>query len=89
MAAGLQDRVIQSYEGVVYMDFAREWMEATGHGKYERLEPTLLGDVYVAYRTSLSEGTEVFHNNVRERWRNQDPEVVAAMLDLIDNDPQL
>jgi glucuronokinase len=35
--------------------------------------------MYVAYRTSLSEGTEVFHNNVRERWRAGDPEVVGAM----------
>jgi glucuronokinase len=35
--------------------------------------------VYVAYRTSLSEGTEVFHNNLRERWRRGDTEVVGAM----------
>ena len=79
VAAGLQDRVIQTYEGLVYMDFSRELMEARGHGTYQRLDPGLLRDVYVAYRTSLSEGTEVFHNNVRERWRNKDPEVVEAM----------
>ena len=79
VAAGLQDRVIQSYEGLVYMDFSRELMDARGYGNYERLNPTLLRDVYVAYRTSLSEGTEVFHNNVRERWRDKDPEVVEAM----------
>jgi len=79
MPAGLQDRVIQTYEGVVYMDFAKEIMERQGHGSYEPLDPGLLPNVYVAYRTSLSEGTEVFHNNVRERWRNGDPEVVAAM----------
>ncbi len=35
--------------------------------------------MYLAYRTSLSEGTEIFHNNVRERWRQGDPEVVTAM----------
>jgi len=79
VAAGLQDRVIQTYEGVVYMDFARHLMESRGYGQYERLSPSLLKDVYVAYRTSLSEGTEVFHNNVRERWRNNDPEIVEAM----------
>lgn len=79
VAAGLQDRVIQTYEGVVYMDFARELMEGRGHGNYERLDPNLLQDIYVAYRTSLSEGTEVFHNDVRQRWRNNDPEVVEAM----------
>lgn len=79
VAAGLQDRVIQTYEGVVFMNFARELMESRGYGEYEQLDPALLTDIYVAYRTSLSEGTEVFHNNVRERWRNNDPAVVGAM----------
>jgi glucuronokinase len=78
--AGLQDRVIQSYHGLVYMDFARPLMESRGYGEYERLDPALLPKVYVACRTSLSEGTEVFHSNLRERWRRGDPEVVDAML---------
>lgn len=77
--AGLQDRVIQAYEGVVYMDFSRDVMERQGYGNYQPIDPKLLPNIYVAYRTSLSEGTEVFHNNVRERWRAGDPEVVQAM----------
>lgn len=77
--AGLQDRVIQAYEGMVYMDFAREIMERQSYGEYERLDPALLPNVYLAYRTSLSEGTEVFHNNLRARWLARDPEIVAAM----------
>lgn len=77
--AGLQDRVIQVYEGLVYMDFGKELMDRQGYGIYERLDPGLLPNVYVAYRTSLSEGTEIFHNNVRERWRQGDVEVVRAM----------
>ncbi|MEZ5353787.1 MAG: GHMP kinase [Bryobacteraceae bacterium] len=79
VAAGLQDRVIQSYEGMVYMDFSRDYMEQNGHGQYSRLDPSLLPDIYLAYRTSLSEGTEVFHNNIRERWRRGDPEILEAM----------
>jgi glucuronokinase len=79
MPAGPQDRVIQVYEGLVYMNFDRELMETRGYGEYERLDPALLPPVYMAYRTSLSEGTEVFHNNVRERWRRGDPDVVNAM----------
>jgi glucuronokinase len=43
------------------------------------MEPALLPSLYVAYRTSLSEGTEVFHSNLRERWRHGDREVVEAM----------
>lgn len=77
--AGLQDRVIQVYEGLVYMDFSRDIMERHGHGAYEPLDPALLPDVYVAYRTALSEGTEVFHSNLRERWGAGDPVVVQAM----------
>jgi len=77
--AGLQDRVIQAYQGLVSMDFSRQLMESRGFGEYERLDPKLLPSVYVAYRTSLSEGTEVFHNNLRERWRRGDPDVLAAM----------
>jgi glucuronokinase len=79
VGAGLQDRVIQAYEGVVYMDFSRELMERQGYGNYEPLDPALLPSLYLAYRTSLSEGTEVFHNNIRERWNNGDRQVVEAM----------
>jgi glucuronokinase len=78
--AGLQDRVVQAYQGLVYMDFSRSLMESRGYGEYERLDPCLLPNVYVAYRTSLSEGTEVFHGNLRERWRRNDPEVLEAMM---------
>jgi len=77
--AGPQDRVIQVYEGLVYMDFSKEIMDRQGYGDYERLDPSLLPSVYLAYRHTLSEGTEVFHNNVRERWRSGDPEVIEAM----------
>ncbi len=77
--AGLQDRVAQVYQGLVYMDFSRELMETRGYGEYQPLDPELPRNVYVAYRTSLSEGTEVFHNNIRDRWRRGDPEVVEAM----------
>jgi glucuronokinase len=77
--AGLQDRVAQAYQGLVYMDFSRHLMESRGYGEYERMDPDLLPAVYVAYRTSLSEGTEVFHNRIRERWNRGEPDVVEAM----------
>ncbi len=77
--AGLQDRVIQAYEGVVFMDFDRETMERQGHGNYEELDPALLPPLYVAYHTQLSEGTEVFHNDIRGRFNRGDREVIDAM----------
>lgn len=77
--AGLQDRVIQVYEGVVFMDFNRELMEKQGHGHYEELDPALLPPLYVAYRRDLAEGTEVFHNDIRSRFNRGDTDVVNAM----------
>ncbi|MFM2179519.1 MAG: hypothetical protein RL015_3617 [Verrucomicrobiota bacterium] len=77
--AGLQDRVIQGYEGVVFMDFNRASVEKLGHGIYEEIDPELLPPVYVAYTTKLSEGTEVFHNDIRGRWNRGEREIVSAM----------
>lgn len=77
--AGLQDRVIQAYEGVVFMDFNRASVERLGYGLYEPLDPALLPPLYVAYTTKLSEGTEVFHNDIRGRWNRGERDVVSAM----------
>jgi len=79
IAAGLQDRVIQVYEGLVYMDFSKEIMAKQGYGQYEPLEPKLLPPLYVAYRDDLSEPTEVFHNNIRDRFNRGEKDVIDAM----------
>ncbi len=82
IAAGLQDRVIQAYEGVVYMDFdsARERViDGYKCYAYEPLDPRLLPPLYVAYDASLSEPTEVFHNDIRGRYNRGEEKVVNAM----------
>ena len=79
VAAGLQDRVAQVYEGLVYMDFDRALMESQGFGSYETLDTSLLPNLYVAYRTNLSEGTEVSHNDLRRRFDSGDRAVIEAM----------
>jgi glucuronokinase len=78
--AGLQDRVAQAYQGLTYMDFDRELLEGRGYGRYEALDAGLLPPVYVAYREDLSEGTEVYHNDLRARWKRGDADVREAML---------
>ncbi len=77
--AGLQDRVIQVYEGCVFMDFDRAQMDAAGHGRYEPIAPDLLPPLYVAFATRFGEGTEVPHNDIRKRWHAGDGEVHRAM----------
>ena len=82
IAAGLQDRVIQVYEGLVYMDFDHA-REHDVHGfkcyHYEPLDPALLPPLYLAYHDALSEPTEVFHNDMRARFNRGEHQVVKAM----------
>ena len=82
IAAGLQDRVIQVYEGLVSMDFARQHMDLLDGfqcGVYEPLDPALLPPLYIAYNADVSKPTEVFHNNLRARFKQGEPAVVEAM----------
>ena len=82
IAAGLQDRVIQVYGGVVFMDFSKQRMRSLrgmSCGVYERLDPALLPPLYLAYNTAVGEPTEVVHNNLRHRFQQAEPAVVEAM----------
>jgi glucuronokinase len=79
IAAGLQDRVIQTHEGMVFMDFSREIMEKQGYGNYEEMDPSLLPPLFVAYQADLSKGSEIVHSNLRERFDRGDRDVVEAM----------
>ncbi len=75
IAAGLQDRVIQCYEGCVYMDFDKKVIEKQGYGIYERLNPNLLPKLYVAYNTHLSKVSGKVHSDVRARFDRGEAEV--------------
>ena len=79
IGAGLQDRVMQVYEGAVFMDFGKALMEKQGHGNYEQLDVKLLPPLFVAYHDHLAEGTEVTHNDLRERFNRGEPEVLAGI----------
>lgn len=79
IGAGLQDRVAQVYEGLVYMDFDKQFMAEHGHGVYEALDISLLPPVYIAYQTELAESSEVFHNDIRKRYDNGEQPVIDAI----------
>jgi glucuronokinase len=82
ITVGLQDRVIQVYEGLVYMDFdsSREHVvDGLRCYHYEPMDPALLPPLYVAHHETLGEPTEIFHNNIRERFNRGDEAVVGAM----------
>ncbi len=79
IGAGLQDRVAQAYQGIVFMDFDRELIQSRGYGTYEPLKPKRLPPLYIAYKTELSEGSEILHNDLCYRFNRGDADVVAAM----------
>lgn len=77
--AGLQDRVIQTYEGIVDMDFDRKLLESRGYGEYIPLKPDKMPPLYVAYDPERAEVSDVPHRNLRELFNRGDPAVVEAM----------
>lgn len=82
ITAGLQDRVIQAYEGIVFMDFDRAQVEKQGYGKYEELKPKTMPPLYLAYDPQRAEISDVPHRNLKQLWNQGDPTVVAAMGEL-------
>jgi glucuronokinase len=79
ISAGLQDRVAQVYAEPVYMNFDRGLMEQRGYGEYIPFDKSLLHNLYLAYRTDLSEGSEVLHNNLAARYAQGEPAVLKAI----------
>ena len=90
IACGLQDRVIQMYNGMVFMDFDRNLVESTGHGRYERLypsqsgfDPAVLG-LYVAYDPNRAEESGKAHKKVKKLFEQRNGDILAAMTEFAD-----
>jgi glucuronokinase len=71
IAAGLQDRVAQTYGGLTFMDFE--------HGSYEPLPPSLLPPLYVAWLPAAGAASGSAHAAVRARHERGEREVIGAM----------
>lgn len=74
IAAGLQDRVVQAYGGLVFMDFAA--------GRHEVVDPALLPPLFVAWDESAAAGSGAAHAAVRARHAAGDRAVVDGMRSL-------
>jgi glucuronokinase len=79
IAAGLQDRVVQCYGGVVFMDFDPALVAAQGHGRYVPLDPALLPPLVVAYRPDAATDSGIAHAPTHERFDAGEPLVVETM----------
>jgi glucuronokinase len=79
ISAGLQDRVIQVYGGLVHMDFNYQVMAALGTGRYKELPINLLPHLYLAYNYKHGSDSGAVHSTVKERWDRQDKDLVEGM----------
>jgi len=84
IACGLQDRVAQIYNGLTFMDFDRSLVEATGHGRYERLDAKRVPNLYVAYDPRRAEESGKAHKKVKQLFQQKNPDIVAAMSEFAD-----
>jgi glucuronokinase len=87
MVAGLQDRVVQVYEGLVHMDFAAPYMATHGYGRYETLDPGLLPRLYLAFHEAAAAPSASYHRELRARYERGDRTVMAALRDLAELPP--
>ncbi len=85
---GFQDRVIQMYGGLVFMDFEQSFVEANNKGRYEELDPKLLGDagaqVYVAFDPNRAEESGKAHKKVKKLFEAKKPDILSAMTEFAD-----
>lgn len=79
IGAGLQDRVAQAFEQPLFMNFDNQIMARQSFGDYHTIPKQLFPPFFIAYQESLAEGSEVVHNNLRERFDQGDIEVLKAM----------
>jgi glucuronokinase len=77
--AGFMDRVIQVYEGCMYMDLDRQLIESRGYGQYERLDPRKLPSLYLAYQPALGKVSGRVLNPIREAVARGDRMVLECL----------
>ncbi len=87
IAAGLQDRLVQSADAVVHMEFDADSAPRRfdrPSGRCEVLAAGLPGELFVAHRTEAAASSDTTHRPLRERHDAGDLDVIRAMTALAD-----
>jgi glucuronokinase len=84
LQCGLQDRVIQIYQGLVFMDFEKSHLETHGYGHYEPLNPATLKNLYISYDPLRAEVSGIYHQKLRILFEERKPDILAAMTEFAD-----
>ncbi len=77
--AGFMDRVVQVYEGCVYMDLDERLIAEKGHGSYESLDPALLPPLFLAYKPELGKVSGRVLNDIRLGYDRGDRVVIDTL----------
>ncbi len=77
--AGLMDRVVQVYEGCIYMNLEENLIKEKGHGIYEQLDPKLLPDLYIAYKPELGKESGRVLDDIRVGYEKGDRFVIDTL----------
>lgn len=77
--AGFMDRVIQVYEGCMFMDLDENLIRSQGHGRYERLDPALLPPLYLAYKPALGKVSGRVLNEIRVKVDRGDAFTIGVL----------
>lgn len=77
--AGLMDRVVQVYEGCVYMDLSKEIIDEKGHGLYEQMDSKLLPSLYIAYKPALGKVSGQVLDDIRMGYERGDQFVLDTL----------
>ena len=80
--AGLQDRVIQVYEGLVYMDFEKQYFQSNNYGQYQHLSIENLPNMYLAYKTTLGKVSGVVLNDIFSRYMKGEKLVIDTLIQI-------
>ena len=68
IACGYQDRVVQTYEGLVYMDFSSmQTDQGYSFGRYANLDARVLPPIYLAYDLAAAKTSASVHGPLRTR----------------------
>lgn len=81
---GMQDRVIQIYQGMVYMDFEQDFFEANRYGRYTQITPPLPSNLYLAYDPDRAEFSGIYHRKLRVLFDEHKTDIVSAMGEFAD-----
>jgi len=82
--AGYMDRVVQVYEGCMYMDLDKSFLEEKGHGIYERIDLSLLPDFYLAYKSDLGKVSGGVLHEIRKGYERGDSLTLSTLKRLAD-----